>query len=66
MHADSSNANSIRISTTHRRNLRRLNQSLKTQVEALIEDNKQLRAALRIYSEVARQCPSSLALQQVA
>ncbi len=36
------------------------NLQLQAELEALVEDNKQLRAALSIYSEVARRAPASL------
>jgi hypothetical protein len=36
------------------------NLQLQAELEALVEDNKQLRAALSIYSEVARRSPASL------
>lgn len=44
------------------------NLQLLAEVEALTEDNKQLRAALSIYSEVARRAPASVetACEQVA
>ena len=58
----------MQLRTPFRRNdLMSLNQQLQAEVAALIEDNKQLRAALSIYSEVARRAPASLlAGQQVA
>ncbi len=56
------------LRTPFRRNsLMSMNMQLQAEVAALIEDNKQLRAALSIYSEVARRAPVSLlAGQQVA
>jgi len=50
------------IHTAFRRStdLRKTNLRLQAEVAALVEDNKQLRAALRIYSEVARQSPACL------
>jgi hypothetical protein len=37
--------------------LMNMNLQLQAELDALIEDNKQLRAALAIYSEVARRSP---------
>ena len=53
---------------TRRIDLLKSNLQLQAEVAALIEDNKQLRAALRIFSEVARKSPASLPMdfQQVA
>lgn len=54
-----------RLRTPFQRNhLLNLNQQLQAEVAALVEDNKQLRAALSIYSEVARR--SSACLRSVA
>lgn len=62
---------SVKIRAIHegcsrRESMERRNMRLQAQIAALIEDNKQLRAALRIYSEVARQSPATLPLEQVA
>jgi hypothetical protein len=62
------NSNLRHIPTGCSRNtgLSRRNRELQAQVAALIEDNKQLRAALQIFSEVARQSPAVLPLNRVA
>jgi len=53
----------VRMPLSRRSELLKSNLRLQTEVAALIEDNKQLRAALRIFSEVARQSPACLSLQ---
>lgn len=50
----------IRASSKKPADLRKANQQLQAHVNALVEDNRQLRAALRIFSEVARRSPPVL------
>ena len=50
----------LRTPFQRRHHLLNLNLQLKAEMAALIEDNKQLRAALSIYSEIARRSPASL------
>ena len=50
----------LRTPFRRRNDLMSLNRQLQEEVAALIEDNKQLRAALSIYSEVARRAPATL------
>jgi hypothetical protein len=61
-------AGRIRTPLHARNELLNWNPRLQAELEALIEDNKQLRAALSIYSEVARRSPASLTMncRQVA
>lgn len=47
-----------------RADLLKANVQLRAHVDALVEDNRQLRAALKIFSEVARREPSMLPLGQ--
>ncbi len=47
----------IRTSIPTRADLLQSNLQLQAQVAALVEDNKPLRAALALYSEVARRSP---------
>ena len=58
----SSDAKTVRLRSSRRSNLLKSNMRLQTEIAALIEDNKQLRAALRIFSEVARKSPACLSL----
>jgi hypothetical protein len=50
----------LRPEFRRREHLLNWNLQLQAELEALVEDNKQLRAALSIYSEVARRSPASL------
>jgi hypothetical protein len=50
----------LRTPFRRRTDMMTLNLKLQAEVAALIEDNKQLRAALSIYSEVARRAPATL------
>lgn len=60
MQAAHQNIHSIRTPFGRRTDLRTRNLQLQAEIDALIEDNKQLRAALRIFSEVARKSPACL------
>jgi hypothetical protein len=48
----------LRTPFQRRNHLLNLTMQLQAEVAALVEDNKQLRAALSIYSEVARRSPA--------
>lgn len=54
-------ATPVQLRTPFRRSrLLDMNLQLEAEIAALVEDNKQLRAALSLYSEVARRVPASL------
>ena len=55
----------LRTPYQRRNHLLELNQQLKAEIADLIEDNKQLRATLSIYSEVARRSSARLFAQAV-
>ena len=52
----------MRCPEARRQDLLKANVQLQAHVAALVEDNRQLRAALRMFSEVARREPSILPL----
>jgi hypothetical protein len=64
MHTAPQPIRAIRPSSRRRADLLTRNLQLQAEVEALLEDNKQLRAALQIYSEVARRSPATLGIHR--